>query len=514
MLTRRQWLANSGASASLLLTTPRRALAGWPRDPFSLGVASGYPTPGSVVLWTRLAPEPYAPGGGMDPVPVAVRWEVAEDERFEKLAGSGITWADPGWGHSVHVEVPNLAPDRWYHYRFHAGDASSATGRTRTAPGYRDDNARLRFGCASCQHFEHGYYAAYRHMLDDDLDLVLHLGDYIYEGSWGKNNVRSHEQHGEPVSLDDYRARYARYRSDADLRAAHAACPWLVTWDDHEVDNDYAGAVSQDNDVEAWFLARRAAAYQAYYEHMPLPRRMLPAGPYLPLYTAVSFGRLARFYLLDDRQYRSPQPCPRPGRSGGNRIGESCEARLDPHASMLGQRQEAWFDAALGRSKSSWNVIAQQTLIADADGKPGPGKEYYSDGWSGYPAARDRLLDAIRTSGADNPVAFGGDVHAFWAADLKADFADPGSATVASEFVTSSISSNPAPSGIVEKVLAENPHLRFGAGGPRGYLRVEIDADAMTTDMREVDDVRRRDSGCRTLKTFRVTAGRAGVEPA
>ncbi|HSC05549.1 MAG TPA: alkaline phosphatase D family protein, partial [Steroidobacteraceae bacterium] len=281
------------------------AQARFERDPFSLGVASGYPSAEGMVLWTRLAPDPLAPDGGMPPSAVPVTWEVSRDEQFHGVASRGVAYAEPDWAHSVHVEVQGLEPAREYWYRFSAGGARSRVGRTHTAPASGARVERLRVAVASCQQYEHGYYAAYRHIVADDPDLIVHVGDYIYELTWGKDLVRHHGS-GECYTLADYRARYALYRSDPDLAAAHAACPWLLTWDDHEVDNDYAGDSSEEADDPELFHARRAAAYRAYYEHMPLPRRAAPAGAAMRLYTSLPFGNLLNLHLLDERQYRSP----------------------------------------------------------------------------------------------------------------------------------------------------------------------------------------------------------------
>jgi alkaline phosphatase D len=240
--------------------------------------------------------------------------------------------ATPGLAHSVRAEATGLETARTYWYRFTAGDAVSATGRTRTAAAAGAANERLRFAFASCQQYEQGYFGAYRHMAREDLDLVVFLGDYIYESSWGRNHVRKHTG-GEPRTLDEYRARYALYKSDPDLQRVHAAAPWLVTWDDHEVNNDYANDRGQDLDPE--FLVRRAAAYQAYYEHMPLTPRALPRGPDALLYDSYAFGDLATFFVLDDRQYRAHQVCPRPGRGGSNVVA-GCAERLEASLSMLG----------------------------------------------------------------------------------------------------------------------------------------------------------------------------------
>jgi alkaline phosphatase D len=510
--TRRDWLCAVGALALTTVAPRLRAAPTFDDDPFTLGVASGYPRPDGAVLWTRLAPLPQIPGGGMVPEVVPVRWEVAEDAGFRTIASAGTAYATPDWAHSVHVEPRGLAPDRDYWYRFLAGDATSAVGRTRTAPAADAVAQRLRLGVGACQHYEQGWYVAYRHAAADDLDLFLHLGDYIYETSWGGDRIR---RHGipEPVTLEDYRSHLALYKSDPDLQAAHASCPWLTVWDDHEVANDYAGDRSQDDDDPAWFLMRRAAAYRAYYEHMPLPRRMVPFGPHMPISTRCGFGQLAMIHMLDGRQYRSPQPCPKPGRGGGNLI-EDCAARLDPDATMLGLRQERWLQAGLDASSARWNILGQQTLMAQADGKAGRGQIFNSDAWDGYPAARRRLMEYLAVRRPGNPVVLSGDVHSFWVNDLKTDFADEGAPAVASELVTTSITSRPPPEETIRTAVAEGPHIRFATGTRRGYLRLELSPKCLRADLRAVDSVLAKDSACETLASFVVEDGRPGPQPA
>src|SRR4051812_32674721 len=373
--TRRRFLCSSALGAAALLA-PARAILSQPRFgsyPFTLGVASGYPHANGVTLWTRLAPV----DADMPPADVPVRWEIAADEAFRDIKARGTALASPRWAHSVHVDVTGLDPAHAYFYRFVAGDAVSPIGRTRTAPPPGIANARLRFAFAACQQYEHGYYVAYRHMAGEELDLVVHLGDYIYEATWGRNLVRSHES-GPAVTLDDYRRRYALYKSDIDLQAAHAAFPWIVTWDDHEVQNDYANDRSQALDERGWFLARRAAAYQAYFEHMPLPQWARPKGADMRLHTTADFGSLAQFFLVDARQYRSHQVCAPPGRGGSTVVREEdCPERLDSKLSMLGAAQEQWLDDALGRSQARWNIVAQSTLMAQADRRSGAGADYW-----------------------------------------------------------------------------------------------------------------------------------------
>ena len=510
-VSRRKFLA---CAAGLAAAGPLARLLAQPkfdRNPFSLGVASGYPAPDGVVLWTRLAPDPHA-GGGMPEAAVEVGWEIAADEGFRKIVRSGRELASPEWAHSVRAEVSGLEPGRAYFYRFHAGGATSPAARTRTAPAGGSVATRLRFAVASCQQYEQGYYVAYRHMAREELDLVVHVGDYIYESSWGRAHVRKHDA-GEPVTLAEYRNRYALYKSDPDLQAAHAAFPWIVTWDDHEVQNDYANDLSEHGDPRDAFLARRAAAYRAYYEHMPLPKRMAPSGPDMRIYTRWDFGALAQFHVLDDRQYRDHEACPRPEKGGGSNTvtPEDCPELLQPGRTLLGAVQEKWLEGGLAASRARWNVIAQQTLMAQVDRKPGEGQAYWTDGWDGYPAARRRLIGAIGETRAANPVVVGGDVHLFAACDLKADFNDPKSAVVATEFVGSSITSQGIPAKTVETWRADNPHIHYLNSARRGYLELELGANRCIARMRSVNE-KNNDSGISTLAAWTVEDGHPGAQ--
>jgi len=505
MIGRRRFLevlAALGVSQALPTCATDRKVS-FDSYPFTLGVASGYPSPSGVVLWTRLM--------GLEPLEIPVRWEVAADEAMRQVIFSGETTADPAWAHSARVEVQGLEPDRWYWYRFTAGDARSPIGRTRTAPAAAAPTQRLRFAFASCQQYEQGFFGAYRHIVADQPDLVAFLGDYIYESSWGSDLVRSHDA-PEPYSLADYRARHALYRSDPDLQAAHAACPWIVTWDDHEVDNDYANDRPEDGMGREEFLRRRAAAYRAYYEHLPLPPRMRPEGPNMRIYTHVDWGTLARFFVLDDRQYRSWHACPRPGwRGGSNTVDVSeCTRLASPARSILGRAQERWLDGRLAASRAQWNVIAQQTRMAQMDELPGPGRRAWTDSWDGYPAARQRLLDSIAARKIQNPVVIGGDIHAFNVCQLKADFADPRSAVVASEFVGTSITSQGWPQERINEYLPDNPHVLYADSRYRGYVRVELDVKLWKADLRAMQTVQRRDAPCFTLASFVVEDGKAG----
>ena len=477
-------------------------------DPFSLGVASGDPAADGFVIWTRLAPDPLG-GGGMPADLIEVAWEVAEDEQFTRVVKRGVAVATPQLGHSVHVELHGLKPDRWYWYRFKAGDAASPAGRSRTFPRPSVLAERLRFAFASCQHYETGYFTAYRHMLRDDLDLVVHLGDYLYEYGAKQNTPRQHRG-GEIVSLEDYRNRHALYKTDPDLQAMHAACPWLVTWDDHEFDNNYAGGISEEKDVDpVGFLTRRAAAYQAFYEHMPLRRRSVPRGPDMQLYRRAPFGRLADFFVLDTRQYRTDQPyddgLKAPGPDSAN-----------PAGSLLGLEQRGWLTRGLLTSTSTWNVLAQQVMMARVDRQPGEEVRYSMDQWPGYDSERQGLADFLHERRIPNPVVLTGDIHKNYANDLKLDYDDPDSATIAAEFVGTSISSggdgSPTPRG-GEELLAENPFVKF-YNDERGYVRCEVTPDRWQSDYRVLEYVTRPDSPASTRASFVVENGVPGVRPA
>jgi len=459
-----------------------------------------------MVLWTRLC-------GRLGPAAIPVRWEIAADEAMRSIVASGTAEAHPAWAHSVHVEARGLAPDRWYWYRFAAGDAASPVGRTRSAPPAGAAAARLRFAFASCQQYEQGWFSAYRHMAADDLDLVAFLGDYIYETSWGREHVRKHDA-GEPYTLDEYRARYALYKSDPDLQKAHLAFPWIVTWDDHEVDNDYASDRSEDGMPRAAFLARRAAAYRAYYEHMPLPASMRPHGPDMRIYTELQWGRLANFYVVDDRQYRAYQVCPT--RAGGSTVVDPdvCREIDDPARSMLGAEQENWFDRAIAASGAEWNILAQQTLMAQADRKLGEGRQFWTDGWDGYPAARRRLLETMAARRLRNPVVIGGDVHMNWVADLKTDFDDPKSPVVASEFCGTSITSQGGSQKMVDALVRENPHMLYGRSDRRGYVRASIAGGRFNAELVGLETVKKPESRAEVMARFVVEDGKPGPQRA
>lgn len=437
---------------------------------------------------------------------VEVRWKVCHDEAMTRVAAEGTAVATPDLAHAVHVEVPALEPDRWYFYQFVASGETSPVGRARTAPQADALPDRLRFTFASCQHFETGYFTAYDHMQRDDLDLVVHLGDYIYEYAGKKTGVR---QHVGPhlKELIDYRNRHAQYKTDEHLQAAHAMCPWLVTWDDHEFANNCAGAISEKQDEPPEiYLPRRASAYQAYYEHMPLRRAQMPKGPHLKMYRQVAYGRLAEFAILDTRQYRTDQPC-----GDGNK--PPCDEVHDPRATLLGPDQENWLYDQLRSSQGKWNVIAQQIMMARVDRKPGDFEAFSMDQWPGYEVSRKRMLKFFGERPELNPIVIAGDIHCNWANNLRTKDSDDRSPIVASEFVGTSITSGG--DGAERRqdtsgVLAENPCVRF-FNDERGYVLCEATPKAWTTHYRTIPFVTKRHAPINTRAKFVVEPGRPGV---
>lgn len=480
-----------------------------PDYPFRLGVASGFPTDRDVVLWTRLAPDPLAEDGrgGMAPQDVTLRYELATDDRFRKILRHGEVTADAAWAHSARVVVPGLKPAHDYFYRFIAGSHVSAVGRARTLPEARAEVRSFSMAVVSCAHFEHGYYAAYRHIARSAPDLLLHVGDYIYEGAVTKNRVRQHAG-GMCTTLADYRRRYAQYQQDPQLQAAHLASTWMSTWDDHEVANDYAGLRGGRDEDPATFPARRAAAYQAYYESMPLPPSAQPVDGQVALYTRRQIGQLANLHMLDQRQYRSPEACPKPGRAGGNLVGPDCAELYDPQRTMLGSGQEAWLDQGLEQLKAQrWNLLAQGTMVARKDEQPGPGELYFTDSWDGYPAARARLVDSLQRHAVRNPVILSGDLHAFVAGHVNTRPEQPDSPHVATEFVGTSITTDPQPKSKMDAWAAENPHLVLAENRYRGYLALRLTPQQLDVDLMAIDNREDPDSGQRVLHAYTVESG-------
>ena len=491
--------------------------------PFTLGVASGDPAPDGFVIWTRLATRPLEHGGGMPMRAVPVGWEVAEDEGFTRIVASGGELARPELGHSVHVEVGGLKPAARYWYRFSAAGEMSGVGTVRSAPAAGARTDRLRLGVAGCQHYEAGLFTAYRHLSQEpDLDAIFHYGDYIYEGAAGKTcpvtgvgpdrrKTCFREHVGDEIyTLDDYRRRYAQYKTDPDLRAAHASAAFLSSFDDHEVDNNWAGDDDQDATPRELFRLRRFAAMQAWYENMPVRRAQFPTAGLLRMHRRIDYGDLIRVHVLDTRQYRSGQIC-------GAEAGDRCLPIADPsRPSIIGPAQQAWLEEGLG-NRMRWNLLAQQVMVMPLlyPASRAAGRTNL-DSWSGYPASRERLVRAIQDRKLTNVVIATGDVHQHHAGVVPVrDDAWDGPA-VATEFVSSSISSGG--DGVVladswKDVPAENSHCRL-FDARRGYQVFDIGRDNWRTDVRVVDRVTTPGGALSTAARFVVERGRPALEVA
>ena len=378
----------------------------------------------------------------------------------------------------------------------------------------------MSFGVVGCQNWEQGFYAAYANMAKDDLDFVLHTGDYIYEsaeragGDPGNDLVRLHVG-DEPTDAPGYRRRYAQYKTDPHLQDCHARFPFIVTWDDHEVENNYAGDVPENSNTGSpEFLTRRAAAYQVYWENMPLRASARPTGPAMPLYRGLPFGTLADISVLDTRQFRTNQPC------DDQQIQDigACEEQFDPSLVLMGATQEAWLHQRLRRSAATWNVLSQQVVMAGFDFNPVPGHDqpifnavYNLDGWDSAFHERQRLLDVMGEKAVRNPVVLTGDIHSAWTNDLLAvPYTD--SPAVGTEFVGTSISSVGIPTAVTAQALADNPHVKFYEGEFRGYLRCTVTRDKWVTELRTVPTARTDVEPAVTLATFVVEEGKAGAE--
>ncbi|UNZ17177.1 alkaline phosphatase D family protein [Streptomyces sp. 891-h] len=522
-LGRRRLLTVTGAAVALAFTTnlPGSAQAAEAdartavsADPFTLGVASGDPLPDSVVLWTRLAPKPYEPGSGLPKARIAVRWELAHDRRFRRIVRRGTAIAHPELNHAVHVEPGGLGPDRVYYYRFRVGRWLSPVGRTRTAPAPGADLNELRLAAVSCQAYHHGYYTAFRHVADEDVDLVFHLGDYLYEyavdahggaRAYTDRELPAHFNR-ETVSLEEYRLRYALYKADPDLRAAHAAHPFLVTWDDHETENNYADDIPEDGSSSEDFLVRRAAAYRAYWENLPLRKPQRPKGPDMQLYRRVRFGKLAQFDILDTRQYRSDQ-------AYGDGWHHPGPESTDASRTMVGATQERWLIDGWRASDAVWNVVPQQVTFSERRSTSGADYKVSMDAWDGAPASRERLLAGAQAAGVENLMVLTGDVHRGYAYDIKRDFGDQNSRTMGTEIVATSITSGKdgedKPANW-DSYMGANPHLKF-YNGHRGYVTVRLDKRQARADFRTVAVVTEPGAPVSTAASFVTRVGDQGL---
>lgn len=513
--TRRQILSGlSALSLSACATASSPAIMSLGSSPekglvylFPLGVASGDPVSDGFVLWTRLAPMPMAEDGGLS-APVNVTWQVAEDENFARVIKAGQSVANKQWAHSVHVEVQGLQPLRQYYYRFIANGQNSPTGRAKTAPMFGSPVDKLRFGIASCQHYEQGFFNAYNDMVAQDPDLIIHLGDYIYESSWGPQVRR--QATTEAISLTDYRRLHAQYKTDPALQAAHAYAPWIFIWDDHEVVNDYADLNDENYMPREQMRARRAAAYKAYYEHMPVRLRSRPKGEHMRLHDYFYYGNLMTMALTDGRQYRDDQACQTPEDGGAQMV--SCPELNDPSRSMFGKSQERWLMPSFLRSGATWEVLAQPTLFSrlyqkDRDGNPAS----WSDGWDGYKPTRDMIIQAAEQRRPKNFISIGGDMHSWWQADLKTDYSNPDSQTVGTEFVTTSVTAHSYAYNRFTQMLPDNPHIHFFDDRKRGYSLVNVTPENWTFEMKEMTSVYDPKAGAKTRKKYVVESGTQGA---
>ncbi|MFD4129484.1 alkaline phosphatase D family protein [Streptomyces globisporus] len=524
---RRRFLTGTGAAAALAFAVnlPAAGTASAAEvdarriaeDPFTLGVASGDPHPTSVLIWTRLAPRPYEPGGGLPNGRVEVRWEIARDERFRRIERRGSVTAHPEFAHSVRAEVQGLGSGRLYYYRFRTGSWTSPVGRTRTAPAPGARTSSLTLAAVSCQAYHDGYFTALGHLAAEDVDVVFHVGDYLYEyavnATGGARNYTDRRLpdlfNRETTTLEDYRLRYALYKSDPDLRAAHAAHPFVVTWDDHEAENNYAGEFPENDVTPEEFLLRRAAAYRAYWENQPLRTPQRPTGPDMTLYRRLRFGRLAQFDILDTRQYRDDQAYG----DGWRTPGPESE---DPARTMTGATQERWLIDGWRASNATWNVVPQQVTFAQRRDVPTGAFKLSMDSWDGYPASRQRVLAGAEAAGVDNLMVLTGDVHVSYAFDLKKDFADPASRTIGTEIVTTSIASGKdgadRPANWENQTRA-NPHLKH-YNGRRGYAVVTLGTKEARADFRTVAAVTTPGAPVTTAASFVTEAGNPGLTPA
>jgi alkaline phosphatase D len=503
-----------GAGIGLALLPGERARAAprLSRNPFTLGVASGDPTASGIVLWTRLAPEPADPER-LGRNGIAVGWRVASDARLRNVVSSGSALAPAELAHSVHVEVNGLKPGREYFYQFNLRNEESPIGRFRTAPAADVMLARARLAFATCQDWPSGHYTAYRDMLQHDLDLVVHLGDYTYEYAIGDSKRADPLPSGfeaETVDLRTYRLRHALHKLDPDLQAAHARFPFAVVWDDHEVQNDYSGLAPEGGSPSPEFAARRAAAYQAFYEHLPLRSPVTKLPVELPIYRGLNYGRLFQLDMLDDRQYRSDNPC-----GDGEQL--RCPAALSGEYTMLGTAQERWLTDRFQHSRARWNLIGQQLLLAELEHLPNQQNLYWQDAWDGYPLARQRMFEALQKTKLKNPVFFTGDWHSTFVNDLLLDFKDRRAAPVATEFVTPAITTggDGTPYGpYYGPMIPHNPHIKYFEGDKRGYFMATLEPRRMQLDLRFVKSVEDPDATGYHERSWVVEDGRPGAVPA
>ena len=492
-----------------VVAAPTETTRTWRHNPFVLGVASGRPRADSVVLWTRVLLGEEDRLAGTDALRVSV--EVFADVTLKRRVYKTDVATDATRAHSVHVHVQRLQPSTDYWYRFSQGDATSTVGHTRTAPALSADVQTLRIALASCQHYEQGQYIAHEEIAKQQLDFVLFMGDYIYESSNPQYALRKHNGE-EPKTLPAYRERYEQYKRDPALQAAHAAHPWVLMWDDHEVVNDYANDQDRQYTDPKQVLLRRAAAYQAYFEHQPLllgPDASNPAN--MRLYDQLSWGKLADVWTLDCRQYRSAQACRDPVRGGGRMVVQ-CDELGDASRSMLGAEQERWLTQSLSASNRQWKLVAQATQISSTSVPTPVGRSYWNDAWDGYPEARKRLLQTVVDAKLNNVVTLGGDVHCNVAAPLRMEPNNPASPIIASEFVTTSITSRGLGDKAAALIRESNADLLYYRSDERGYSLITVTPKEVRCDFRTTKFPAGSEAGLKTQASYVVKNGKAGPQ--
>ncbi len=530
-VTRRTVLRSAAAlSTGTLLSTivDRRASAATviTKDPFQLGVAAGDPWSDALMLWTRLVRDPLD-AASLPDQDVTVTYELATDAKFSKIVRRDGVNAPHLLNHSVHVDLRGLDPSTEYHYRFRCGTYVSPAGRARTAAAPGTTPSSLKFAIANCQDFQNGYWPAYSAMADEDLDFVLHLGDYIYE--YDPKSTYPDRLHTTPKTkgldqlrtLTDYRNRHAQYKLDPALQAAHANAAWIPVWDDHEVENNYANLADDQDDTGArhqsrtQFTTERANGYQAYYENMPIRVKETRHSPNLKLYRQFDFGLLLRLCVLDTRQYRSDQPG-----NYAHDLGPMKAGTKNGQGTLTGASQQTWLEHKLATSPTAWNAIGQQVMMSRTRLTARAGHpSYYADldAWDGYAPFRNRLLTYVHDHAVRNPVVLSGDVHSTWFNDLPLDPAEDGSKVVAAEFVSTSVSSS-FEAGEAATLAAHlkdwNPRTHYFNGTRHGYLRVAVTPGLWTTEERTVDSIAHRSSPVSTTASYVVEDGRAGLQKA
>ncbi|WP_373487119.1 alkaline phosphatase [Blastomonas sp.] len=511
MLSRRLFVA---AAPLGLIAAPGilRAQSLFRTFPFALGIASGDPAPDGFVIWTRLAPDPLEAHGGMVMVPMEVTWDVASDDRFATIVANGTVVARPEMAHAVHVEVGGLQPNRPYWYRFSAGGERSFSGKARTLPAVGATVNRLKFGVVGCQNYEDGYFGAYNHLAREELDFVFHYGDYIYEyrGSPTRANyfggglqvpVRQHV--GQMLyDVADYRRRYAQYKSDTDLQRAHAAHSFFPTFDDHEIENNWVAGVSGSRSPADAFELRRAAALQAWYEHMPVRKANMPRFGSGRFHRTARFGNLAEIQLLDTRSYRTDQPC-------DDGFKPLCDGVRDTNAQVLGAEQEAWLAKNLSGNQARWNCLAQQIMMMSLDRRRAANEDTRianMDSWAAYEVPRQRML--ARMSGLGNVVVLTGDEHQNFVGDLVHR-----DRLVGTEIVSTSISSGGDGSDLragSDQFMQFNPELKF-VNDQRGYVVCEVTPDAWLSHIQVVDKVTTPTNSLKRRATAEIAHGVPGA---